>query len=314
MIKKIIKRVLIGIVGVLVLVSLIICVLYLTDKNKRLSELESNSQLAETSAGTIEYKFYGDKGPLILRMHGSEGGYDDTIPLEGYRRLVPSRPGYLRTPIQVGESPVEQAKAFSALLDSLGIEQVIVFGGSGGGPAAISFAGLFPEKTIGLVLVAVVSQESVEVDIPSFRESDFFMWIIFSMMENDDVLRPILRSIEDESNTQLIFEDPKKVEMFKKAMWSSWPPSRRIVGMWNDLKPRKPLNLPVSGVIAPTLIIHGSNDIIVPVEQSEKLSEQIPGSQLEIIEGAGHFVILSYHDEIINLMDNFFKDSNAPER
>ncbi len=314
MIKKIIKRVLIGIVGVLVLVSLIICVLYLTDKNQRLSELESNSQLAETSAGTIEYKFYGDKGPLILKMHGGLGGYDDTIPFEGYRVLVPSRPGRLRTPLQVGETPVEQAKAISALLDSLGIEQLIVFGGSGGGPAAISFAGLFPEKTIGLVLVAAVSQDTVGAEMPSFRKSDFFMWMIYSMMGNDNVLRSILRSIEDEANTQLIFKDPKKVEMFKKRMWSSWPPSRRIVGDENDLKSMKALNLPISEVIAPTLIIHGSNDIIVPVEQSEKLSEQIPGSQLEIIEGAGHFVILSYHDEIINLMDNFFKDSNAPER
>jgi pimeloyl-ACP methyl ester carboxylesterase len=311
MIKKIIKRILIGIVGVLVLVSLIICVLYIIDKNKRLSELESNSQLAETSVGTIEYKIYGDKGPLILIMHGSGSGYDYAIPFEGYRRMVPSRPGYLRTPLQVGETPAEQAKAFSALLDFLGIEKVIVWGGSGGGPAAISFAALFPEKTLGLGLSAAVSQESVEVKMPSFRKSDFVMWIIFSMMENDNFLRTFLKSsglIQDKANEKLILEDPKKIEVFKKLMWGTWPPSQRIIGMQNDFKPMKPLNLPVSEVIAPTLIIHGSNDNIVPVEQSKKLFEQISGSQLEIIEGAGHLVMISHHDEIIKIMDNFFKD------
>ena len=68
--KKIIK-IFIGIAVVLILLSLIICVLYLIDKNKRLMELESNSQLAETSAGTIEYRITGDKGPVILLLHGT---------------------------------------------------------------------------------------------------------------------------------------------------------------------------------------------------------------------------------------------------
>ena len=39
----------------------------------------------------------------------------------------------------------------------------------------------------------------------------------------------------------------------------------------------------------PTLIIWGDRDKIIPVEQGRATHEQIPGSRLEIFEGAGHF-------------------------
>ncbi len=39
---------------------------------------------------------------------------------------------------------------------------------------------------------------------------------------------------------------------------------------------------------APSLIIHGDKDVIIPVENAEVLRERIPGAQAEIIPGAGH--------------------------
>jgi len=41
-------------------------------------------------------------------------------------------------------------------------------------------------------------------------------------------------------------------------------------------------------IMVPTLIIHGDKDEVVPVEQSKKLATIIPGSRLEVIEGANH--------------------------
>jgi pimeloyl-ACP methyl ester carboxylesterase len=39
---------------------------------------------------------------------------------------------------------------------------------------------------------------------------------------------------------------------------------------------------------APTLIIHGDRDVLIPVENASVLHERIPGSQLHIVRGAGH--------------------------
>jgi pimeloyl-ACP methyl ester carboxylesterase len=39
---------------------------------------------------------------------------------------------------------------------------------------------------------------------------------------------------------------------------------------------------------APTLIIHGDQDVLIPPQNAYILHERIPGSRLVIIEGAGH--------------------------
>lgn len=314
MIKKIIKRSLLGIVGALVLASLVISVLYFIDRNKRFKELEANSQLAETSAGPIEYKIYGDEGPIILNFHGTPGGYDQGTSYEGVRTLVPSRPGYLRTPLEVGKTPAEQARAFAALLESLNIEKVVVSGASGGGPSAICFAALFPEKTSALILSMPVSQawEPPEGAQSSFMQSDFLTWALASLMKNDSFLKAILKVIiPDQDTRQLILEDPKKIEGVKGILWSIWPPSKRYPGQENDIMQFQSLALPASKIKAPTLIIHGSEDINVPASQSKKLAEQIPGSKLVIMEGVDHLGILSKSEEIDKIINEFLEKVNA---
>ena len=41
-----------------------------------LNKLKGNSKIAETKLGPIEYKMIGDKGPVLMSIHGSPGGYD----------------------------------------------------------------------------------------------------------------------------------------------------------------------------------------------------------------------------------------------
>ena len=44
----------------------------------------------------------------------------------------------------------------------------------------------------------------------------------------------------------------------------------------------------MSSIKVPTLIIHGSDDPIIPVEGGKDTHEAIPGSKLIIIDGMGH--------------------------
>jgi pimeloyl-ACP methyl ester carboxylesterase len=70
----------------------------------------------------------------------------------GFRLLVPNRPGYFGTPLAGRTSGQACARLASAVLDSLGVSRVAVIGTSGGGPAALSFAASFPERTSALIL------------------------------------------------------------------------------------------------------------------------------------------------------------------
>ncbi|MEB3755367.1 MAG: alpha/beta hydrolase [Desulfurococcales archaeon] len=55
----------------------------------------------------------------------------------------------------------------------------------------------------------------------------------------------------------------------------------------------------------PTLIIHGDNDIIIPVEEAYLLHKSIPGSKLVIIKGVGHDALIEKHHEIIRIIMQF---------
>ena len=96
-------------------------------------------------------------------MHGSPGmhdGYNNVfsyISNEGIGVIAPSRPGYGRTPLSGGKTTVEAADLYAALLDELKIDQVIVYGISGGGPSAINFALKHPNRCKALVTEVAVT-------------------------------------------------------------------------------------------------------------------------------------------------------------
>lgn len=62
-------------------------------------------------------------------------------------------------------------------------------------------------------------------------------------------------------------------------------------------------------VAVPTLVIHGSDDKIVPLEGGRALAAGIPHSKLVIVEGAGHVPTLTFPLEVADAINSFF----APE-
>jgi 3-oxoadipate enol-lactonase len=48
----------------------------------------------------------------------------------------------------------------------------------------------------------------------------------------------------------------------------------------------------VGRIGAPTLVIHGSEDLYVPPSNARALAEAIPDARLRILEGAGHLVFV----------------------
>ncbi len=57
----------------------------------------------------------------------------------------------------------------------------------------------------------------------------------------------------------------------------------------------------------PVLILGGEYDGINPPEESIKVNEMLPTSQLVIVEGAGHIAYLEKESEVIELIDSFIQ-------
>jgi pimeloyl-ACP methyl ester carboxylesterase len=105
----------------------------------------------------VEYIDAGH-GRAILVSHGVLGGHDNIRDLVDLwvgpdnRAVGPSRFGYLGSAMPPDATPADQADAFAAVLDHLGLDRVVALGFSAGGPAAIQLALRHPHRLHGLML------------------------------------------------------------------------------------------------------------------------------------------------------------------
>jgi pimeloyl-ACP methyl ester carboxylesterase len=62
-----------------------------------------------------------------------------------------------------------------------------------------------------------------------------------------------------------------------------------------------------ASIKVPTLVIHGSEDLI-PLESSAEWAETIPNATLEVIEGSGHYPHLEAPDVFFAVVNRFLRD------
>jgi len=281
---------------------------YFYFKYSFLSNLKANSETVETNLGPVEYTLKGNNGPVLLFIHGTPGGYDQTTEAtDKFRVLTPSRPGYLRTSILLGETPLQQAKVFKALLDALGIDKVTVMGVSGGGPSSLEFAAKFPEKVHGLIAFEAVSyaEDFTETDAEIISASDFSLWfqlVSMSFLSNENLASAIF---PNPHNRKKLLNKQKNIEELKRLVWSIWPLSARQEGIKNDYEQFSNFSAPLNEITVPTLVIHGNEDINVDISHATKLIENIKGAELYTVKGGDHYMSSTHAEEIDPLIEKF---------
>jgi pimeloyl-ACP methyl ester carboxylesterase len=69
----------------------------------------------------------------------------------------------------------------------------------------------------------------------------------------------------------------------------------------------------VGGINIPTLIICGDQDALTPVKYSRYLADRISGSHMEVIEGAGHMVMLERPEQFNKKVEAFLNSVGAAD-
>jgi pimeloyl-ACP methyl ester carboxylesterase len=89
---------------------------------------------------------------------------------------------------------------------------------------------------------------------------------------------------------------------------NQWP--RNLIAFLQKLPPQGQYDwrAVASSIKAPTLVIHGSEDLI-PLESSAEWAEAIPNARLEVITGSGHYPHLEAPDTFFDLVDSFLKQT-----
>jgi pimeloyl-ACP methyl ester carboxylesterase len=68
----------------------------------------------------------------------------------------------------------------------------------------------------------------------------------------------------------------------------------------------------IGTIRTPTLIVWGMDDPLFPVEDSAFLKENVPGSELHIVEGAGHCPNESHAGIVVDLIARFLRERKSP--
>jgi pimeloyl-ACP methyl ester carboxylesterase len=257
------------------------------------------SQIAHTSKGTIEYTLQG-KGPTVLVCHGTSSNCfstDVTAPLveAGFSVLTPSRPGYGRTPLAVGQTAAEAAQALIALLDKLQIQTCVVVAISGGGPTGVALAAMFPQRVTRLVLAAAITHPEDRPIEPGYKNQTVFyglmhsiIWGMLGLMSRlspRNMARQTLAIFSthdpDDGLSKLSGEGVKIICRFYRGRSSrkgAQNDGRHIVGA--DL---------LRSIQQPTLVIHSREDNSVPFGHAEWSLKHVSKAELCEAGITGHF-------------------------
>ena len=273
-------------------------------KEATLARLNDGSVVARTARGAVEYAVAG-MGPAVLVVHGRPGGYDQGLMIARilndleFRFIAVSRPGYLRTPLETGRSPEDQADALTALLDVLRVPQAAVIALSAGGPAALQFALRHPSRCWGVVAISTRTQRLVRAPLG--------LRIMHSVLGTSDAVGWLL--------TRLIARMPRIVRskgMLLEGVQTFIPYSLRRAGSSNDLFQMARLpQYPLSEIRTPTLVIHGTADRVVSCSDAELAANAVPQAQLIRIPGGGHGVFFVQHHWLAPRILEFLK-AHAP--
>jgi len=268
----------------------------------------------QTSRGTVQCAIAGE-GPAIMAIHGGMGGHDQSWLLAralattlGDKRVVAvSRPGYLGSRLELGASPDEQADIYGALLDALGIESVAVVAVSAGGPSALQFAARHPSRCRSLVLVsACTGQLQTRPGITSRLR---MMRHIARLPGLPRVLKwraernpqaAARRAIPDDTLRERTLRHPEAGPLLRALQASVFEHLHaRLPGTVNDIAQfAAQRQLPEGSILAPTLIVHGRDDDVVPFPHAENACRAIPQAKLLALPDGGHVSLFTHLDVV----------------
>jgi len=197
-----------------------------------------------------------------------------------------------------GESPVHpelitvqnMVDDIIGVLDQLAVETCVLAGESSGGAIAQLVAAQHPDRIIGLVLVDSASTDKAEQTPSAFAAAcrNNYPAAVEAFIDRC-VPEPDSEHVRRWGRNLLLRAEPEQ--------------AARLIEMWQD--DDVPL-MDKREIKQPTLIIHGSEDVIVPIESSRALKDLIPNSELIELSGCGHVPTMTRPKEVYEAIKNYF--------
>jgi pimeloyl-ACP methyl ester carboxylesterase len=245
------------------------------------------------------------QGSAVVLLHGQPGSRADwrrVVPLleQDHTVVVPDRPGYGAT----GGAAVgfaDNAAAAVRLLDDLGVQSAVFVGYSWSGGVALSAALHHRARVDALVLVASVrpGEEVGWADRIMAAPLAGEIAGALTLGTTSRVLR--MKRVQDLVDRRLPRSARDAVRALAGAsnaltgarVWRSFAAEQRF--LLNDL-PGLAAGIPT--IEAPTIVLNGGSDHVVPAAVGARLAAAIPGAEFRVVPRAHHLLPFDHPEEI----------------
>ena len=204
----------------------------------------------------------------------------------------------LRLPVRVPYTLRDMADDAVGLLDAIGVDAAHIVGASMGGMIAQNIAASHPHRVRSLTSIMSTSGHRSLPGADPLVARHLFRSRPTSN-DREAVIAHNIRTIELIGSPAYPVDEETRREMASISFDRCFFPSgftRHVGAIVHDGDRRDRLRK----IAAPTLVIHGREDPLVPLAGGRDTAKHIPGAQLEIIDGMGHNLPVELWPRIIN--------------
>lgn len=172
-----------------------------------------------------------------------------------------------------------------AILDKLGIERCVLAGESLGTLVVMRALELYPERFGAAVLVSAIRESTAETtgSLISGCHVDY-----------PATARQFIEASVPEANSE-------HLKRWGRDIFARSTAEAAIALLESSLY----FEVDLARIRTPTLILHGSRDVIVPQAVAEEIAETMPAAELQILDGAGHVPTITEPVRVVDAIDDF---------
>jgi pimeloyl-ACP methyl ester carboxylesterase/DNA-binding CsgD family transcriptional regulator len=267
------------------------------------------TQYAKSGDINIAYQVIGDAPIDLLYVAGWVSHLDYFWEEPSYARFLTRLASFSRLILldkrgtglsdRVAELPTieERMDDVRAVMDAVGSERAALVGLSEGGPMCTLFAATYPERTSALIMIGSYARRLWAPDYPwgaTPEESQSFL---------DQIQRGWGGPVALARRAPSLASDERFRRWWATYLRMSASPGAAVAltRMNFEIDIRHVL----SAVHVPTLILHRTDDMAIPVEGSRDMAKRIPGARYVELPGADHLPFVGDQDAILDEIEEF---------
>lgn len=288
---------------------------------------------AEVNGAELYYEVLGDpENPAIVSLHGGPGisdhakGKQAFEPLtDEYCLVVYDHRGCGQSSLTPPYSNEQYAADTEGLRRELGLDEIVLIGGSYGGFITQEYATTYPENLAGFVLrdTAASSEneenswenarekwpklQSMDLDVPDITWEEFSR-VMNGDVNSDEEFERVFHGMAPLYAPSLDAFDEDAAAAAREATAARDFHHETHNTMFTEAYPNMDYRPDLPDVDVPALVTVGRHDWITPPEASREIADLLPDSRLVVFERSGHSPNLDQQDQYLARVREFFDE------